>query len=333
MHPPVRSVLPSDTRRLQGLAFALAGAVAFSGKAILAKLMYRTGADAFAVIGLRMAIALPLFLAIAWWTGRAGPGAVTRVPLSRRERWQIAGLGFCGYYLASTFDFLGLQYISAALERAILYLNPAIVLLLSALWFRQRVSLPQVAAMALAYAGVMLVWGHDLDVAHMAAASAGAGSPGHAVAIGSVLVFLSATAYALYLIGSGRLVARVGSARLIGLASSVACIVTLVQWAVVWLGSGGTIGSLQGLPLEVYTLSLLNATACTVLPMWFVMRGVALLGASTASQIGMVGPLSTIWMASIWLDEPISTRLLAGTAAVVVAVLVLGRLGGTARKA
>lgn len=333
MHPPARSIFPSDSRRLQGLAFALAGAVAFSGKAILAKLMYRTGADAFAVIGLRMAMALPLFLVIAWWTGRSGQGAAPRVSLSRRERWQIAGLGFCGYYLASTFDFLGLQYISAALERAILYLNPAIVLLLSALWFRQRVSVAQVVAMALAYAGVMLVWGHDLDVAHMAAASAGGVSPGHAVAIGSVLVFLSATAYALYLIGSGRLVARVGSARLIGLASSVACVVTLVQWAVVWLGSGGAMGSLQGLPLEVYTMSLLNATACTVLPMWFVMRGVALLGASTASQIGMVGPLSTIWMASIWLNEPISTRLLAGTAVVVVAVLMLGRLGGTARKA
>lgn len=333
MHPPARSIFPSDSRRLQGLAFALAGAVAFSGKAILAKLMYRTGADAFAVIGLRMAMALPLFLVIAWWTGRSGQGAAPRVPLSRRERWQIAGLGFCGYYLASTFDFLGLQYISAALERAILYLNPAIVLLLSALWFRQRVSVAQVVAMALAYAGVMLVWGHDLDVAHMAAASAGGVSPGHAVAIGSVLVFLSATAYALYLIGSGRLVARVGSACLIGLASSVACVVTLVQWAVVWLGSGGAMGSLQGLPLEVYTMSLLNATACTVLPMWFVMRGVALLGASTASQIGMVGPLSTIWMASIWLNEPISTRLLAGTAVVVVAVLMLGRLGGTARKA
>lgn len=333
MHSPARTVLPSDTRRLQGLAFALAGAVAFSGKAILAKLMYRTGADAFAVIGLRMAMALPLFLAIAWWTGRTGQGDTTRVPLTRRERWQIVGLGFCGYYLASTLDFLGLQYISAALERAILYLNPAIVLLLSALWFRQRVSLAQVVAMALAYAGVMLVWGHDLDVAHMAAASAGGVSPGRAVAIGSVLVFLSATAYALYLIGSGRLVARVGSARLIGLASSIACVVTLVQWSVVWLGSGGAMGSLQGLPIEVYTLSLLNATACTVLPMWFVMRGVALLGASTASQIGMVGPLSTIWMASIWLDEPISTRLLAGTAVVVVAVLVLGRLGGTARKA
>lgn len=332
MHSPARTVLPSDTRRLQGLAFALAGAVAFSGKAILAKLMYRTGADAFAVIGLRMAMALPLFLAIAWWTGRTGQGDTTRVPLTRRERWQIVGLGFCGYYLASTLDFLGLEYISAALERAILYLNPAIVLLLSALWFRQRVTLPQLAAMLLAYAGVMLVWGHDLDVAHMAAVSVGGMPAGQAVAIGSVLVFLSATAYALYLIGSGRLVARVGSARLIGLASSVACGVTLVQWAAVWLGSGGALGSLHGLPSAVYSLSLLNATACTVLPMWFVMRGVALLGASTASQIGMVGPLSTIWMASIWLDEPISARLLAGTAVVVVAVLVLGRLGGPARK-
>ncbi|MFN3886045.1 MAG: DMT family transporter [Aquabacterium sp.] len=327
MNPAPLIAEPTDTRRLQGLAFALAGAIAFSGKAILAKLMYRTGADAFAVIGLRMAMALPLFLGIAWWTMRRRPGVEPVAPLSSRERWQIAGLGFCGYYMASTLDFLGLQYISAGLERAILYLNPAVVLLLSALWFHQRVRAPQVVAMVLAYAGVMLVFGHDLDLAHVVAASATSLLPWQAVGLGSGLVFLSAVAYAVYLIGSGRLVARVGSARLIGLASSVACVVTLVQWLAVWLGSGGVLGRLSGLPTDVYLLSLVNATVCTVLPMWMVMRGVALLGAPTASQIGMVGPLSTIWMASIWLDEPVSLRLMAGTLVVLVGVLWLGRPG------
>ena len=121
-----------EQRRWQGLMCALAGAVAFSGKAIVAKLLYRQGADAFAVVGLRMAMAFPLFLLMAWWSSRGRPTeSGAQAPMSGKLAWQVLGLGFCGYYLASTLDFLGLQYISASLERLILYVTPTVVVLLS----------------------------------------------------------------------------------------------------------------------------------------------------------------------------------------------------------
>jgi drug/metabolite transporter (DMT)-like permease len=320
----------SAALRTQGWLCAMGGAVAFSGKAIVAKLMYKLGADAFAVVGLRMLMAFPFFLAMAWWAGRAAstPDGKSQ-GLSRRQRWQIVGLGFSGYYLASTLDFLGLQYISASLERAILYLNPTVVLLLSAVWLRQAIRPAQLAAMALSYGGVAIVWMHDWDAAHLvsAAASSGGMDAVTAISLGSVFVFLSAVSYAIYLIGSGQLVQRLGSMRLVGLASCAACVMAVAQWGVVYMTTDGRMAAVGHLPWQAWALSAVNATLCTVLPVWMVMRGVQLIGASTASQVGMVGPLSTIWMAALWLGEPVTWRLLVGTAGVLVGILILARMG------
>ena len=315
----------SRDRRAQGLLCALAGAVAFSGKAIVAKLMYRHGADAFSVVGLRMAMALPMFMLMAWWAGRGSDGGSSQ-RLSRRQIWQVVGLGFTGYYLASTLDFLGLQYISASLERAILYLNPSLVLLLSVCFLGARLRWVQVLALLISYAGVLVVFLHDWDVAHMVSDAASGRDARSAVAIGSVLVFLSALSYAIYLMGSGQLVQQLGSLRLVGVASCVACLMCLAQWWFVHAASDGRLGGLTHLPWQVWALSALNATACTVLPVWLVMRGVQMLGASVAAQVGMVGPLSTIWLASWFLDEPVSARLMLGTGTVLLGILVLSRM-------
>jgi len=318
------SALTRD-RRTQGLICALAGAVAFSGKAIVAKLMYRHGADAFSVVGLRMAMALPMFVLMAWWAGR-GAGSTGSLPLSRRQTWQVIGLGFTGYYLASTLDFLGLQYISASLERAILYLNPSLVLLLSVLFLGARLRWLQVLALLISYAGVLVVFLHDWDVAHLVSDAATGLDARLALAIGSVLVLLSALSYAIYLMGSGQLVQQLGSMRLVGVASCAACLMCLAQWWVVHAVSDGRLGGLAHLPWQVWALSALNATACTVLPVWLVMRGVQMLGASVAAQVGMVGPLSTIWLASWFLDEPVTARLMLGTGTVLLGILVLSRM-------
>ncbi|MFT3857072.1 MAG: DMT family transporter [Aquabacterium sp.] len=321
--------------RTQGWIFAMAGAVAFSGKAIVAKLMYKLGADAFAVVGLRMLMAFPLFLAMAWWAGRDDGSQAAPAELTQRQRWQIVGLGFCGYYLASTLDFLGLQYISASLERAILYLNPTIVLLISAVWLRHVVRPAQLASMALSYAGVAIVFLHDWDAAHLVsrAASGGSMDPISAIAWGSLFVFLSAVSYAIYLIGSGQLVQTLGSMRLVGLASCAACAMAVAQWLAVYMATDGRVAAVSHLPWQAWALSAVNATACTVLPVWMVMRGVQLIGASTASQVGMVGPLSTIWMAAWFLDEPVTWRLLVGTGAVLAGILLLARSGRPAAAA
>jgi drug/metabolite transporter (DMT)-like permease len=308
--------------RAQGLTLAALGAVAFSGKAIVAKLMYKLGADPVTTVGLRMALAFPLFAWMAWRSGQ-GQDAAARPPM---PWWRVAGLGFCGYYLASTLDFMGLRYISASLERAILYLNPTLVLVLSVCFLGKRLRWAQLGALAVSYSGLVLVWWHDWQSASLLGSAAEGLSPRAAIAVGSALVFFSALSYAVYLMGSGQLVQQLGSLRLVGWASCMACGMCLLQWAVVHHLTNGGWGHVAGLPAQAWLLSALNATLCTVLPVWLVMRGVQLVGASSASQVGMVGPLSTLWMAAMWLGEPVTGRLLLGTGAVLAGIVWLGRM-------
>ena len=147
-----------------GLALALLGSIAFSAKAIIVKLAYRHGVDAVTLIMYRMLFALPLFLALAWWASHR-PGGEKPAPLTRADWVGVLGLGFTGYYLASFLDFSGLQYISASLERLILYLNPTLVLILGWVLYQRRITPLQGLAMAVSYAGVLLVFGHEADFA------------------------------------------------------------------------------------------------------------------------------------------------------------------------
>lgn len=284
-----------------GLLLASAGAIAFSGKAIVAKLMYRHGVDAVQVLFFRMLIAMPLFMLIAWWAGRGKPA------LSRRDWGTVVLLGFTGYYLASFLDFIGLQYISASLERLILYLNPTIVLLIGWGVYRRRVNGRQALALAVGYAGVALVFGRELSF------------EGPRAALGAALVFGSAVSYAVYLVLSGEAVRRLGSARLSGLASSVACLFCIAQFFVL-----RPLSALQ-VPEPVLWMSLLNATACTVAPVVMVMMAIERIGASMASQVGMIGPMSTLAMGVVILGEPFTPWLAVGTGLVLGGVWLLTR--------
>nr|WP_242478159.1 DMT family transporter [Rubrivivax gelatinosus] len=283
------------------MALAGAGSIAFSGKAIIAKLAYRHGVDAVTLVMYRMLFALPLFLVIAWWAGRGKP------PLTRRDWGVVAGLGFSGYYLASTLDFAGLQYISASLERLILYLNPTLVLLLGVVLFGQRVSGQRLAALAVSYAGVLLVFGHEVTLA------------GPQTLLGAALVFGSAVSYAVYLVASGAEVRRLGAMRLTGLASCVACLLCIAQFAVL-----RPLGAAIVAP-EVLWLSVLNATACTVAPVLMVMMAIERIGPTLTAQTGMVGPLSTILMGVLLLDEPFNGWIVAGTVLVLAGITLLAR--------
>src|ERR1700674_1662432 len=158
MNPHLPASHPASAARRQGLLLATLGAVAFSGKAIIVKLAYRYGVDAVTLIMYRMLFALPLFLLLAWWSGRGKP------PLTWRDARAVAGLGFCGYYLSSFLDFAGLRYISASLERLILYLNPTLVLGLGVFLFRRKVSRRQIVALAVSYAGVLCVFGKEVTL-------------------------------------------------------------------------------------------------------------------------------------------------------------------------
>ncbi len=284
-----------------GMALATAGAIAFSGKAILAKLMYRHGVDAVQVLFWRMLLALPLFLALAWWAGRGKPA------LARRDWAAVIGLGICGYYLASLLDFMGLQYVTASLERLILYLNPTLVLLLSALWLRVRISARQFAAIALSYAGVIVVFGQELRF------------EGPDVALGAALVFASALSYAVYLVASGEVVKRLGALRLTGLATSVASALAVAQLFLLRPASAVIV------PEPVLWLSALNATLTTFAPVVMVMMAIERIGAPLTAQCGMVGPMSTILLGVWLLGEPFTAWVVVGTLLVLAGVWLLAK--------
>ncbi len=289
-------------QRTTGLVLATIGAIAFSAKAIIVKLAYRHGVDAVTLIMLRMLFALPLFVALAWWAGRGQP------KLTGRD-WQIVGaLGFCGYYLASFLDFAGLQYITASLERLILYLNPTLVMLFGWLLFQRRVTRQQLLALLVSYLGVVLVFGHEITLA------------GANVALGSALVFGSAASYAVYLLYSGQVVKRLGSLRLTGLATSVACILCIAQFVLL-----RPIDAAFAVAPAVLWLSVLNATLCTFVPVLLVMMAIERVGPAVTAQTGMIGPLSTILMGVLILGEPFTAWVAAGTALVLMGVALLAR--------
>lgn len=278
------------------------GSIAFSGKAIIVKLAYRYGVDAVTLIMLRMLFALPFFAVMAWWASRGKP------PLTRRDWLGVLGLGFTGYYLASFLDFIGLAYISASLERLILYLNPTLVLLLGLVLFKRPITGWQLLGIGISYCGVVLVFGHEIAVQ-------GINARGSA-ALGALLVFLSAVSYAIYLVYSGELVKRLGALRLVGLATTVACVLCIVQFVVLRPFSAALVAP------EVVWLSLLNATACTAAPVLMVMMAIERIGASTAAQTGMVGPMSTILMGVLILGEPFTAWVAAGTVLVITGIFV-----------
>jgi len=284
-----------------GLMLATGGAIAFSGKAIIVKLAYRYGVDAVTLIMYRMLFSLPMFLLLSWWAGRGKP------PLTRRDLITVAGLGFSGYYLASFLDFAGLAYITASLERLILYLNPTLVLSLGLVVFKRKVTRKQLFALAVSYSGVLMVFGHEVTLA------------GAHVALGAVLVFASAVSYAVYLVYSGEEVKRLGALRLTGLATTVACVLCIAQFVILRPVSAMVVAP------EVIWLSVLNATLCTFMPVLMVMMAIERIGAPMAAQTGMIGPMSTILMGVLILGEPFTAWVAAGTVLVLAGIWLLAR--------
>jgi drug/metabolite transporter (DMT)-like permease len=291
----------SPATRRRGLLLATLGAIAFSGKAIIVKLAYRYGVDAVTLIMYRMLFALPMFLLLTWWSGRGKP------PLTWRDARAVLGLGFCGYYLSSYLDFAGLRYISASLERLILYLNPTLVLGLGVLLFQRKVSRRQVVALAVSYAGVLCVFGKEVTL------------QGANVPLGATLVFGSAVSYAVYLSYSGEEVKRLGALRLTGLATTVACVICIAQFFVLRPWSAIIVAP------QVLWLSVLNATVCTFAPVVMVMMAIERIGASLTAQAGTIGPLSTILMAVVLLSEPFTAWIAAGTVLVIAGIWLLAR--------
>jgi drug/metabolite transporter (DMT)-like permease len=297
--PTVSNSAESSSAFLFGLALAMIGSILFSAKAVVVKLAYRYGVDAATLIAMRMAFSAPFFVLAYTWSSRG------KLPLTSSDHLRLIMIGLVGYYAASYLDFLGLQYVTAGLERLILYLNPTIVLVLSVLFLRKRLRTLDWIALALAYGGIVAVFWHDVSF------------EGEGIALGAALVFGSAISYAIYLVLAGELVKRLGAIRLTSYAMLVSTAAVCAQFIV--------LNPMSALvqPLPVYLLSLFNAGFCTVLPVFAIMLAVERVGAGRASLASMIGPVSTILLAWIFLGEVISSWQVLGTALVLAGIGVL----------
>jgi drug/metabolite transporter (DMT)-like permease len=285
---------------LLGVVFALLAAVGFSAKAILVKLAYLDSVDAITLLALRMVFSVPFFIGVAIWARQHHA-----VPLNTHDRLLVLGLGLIGYYCSSFLDFLGLEYISAGLERLILFLYPTMTVILSAILYKRAIGKKVIVAMALSYAGIALVFLHDV------------GTKEGSIVLGASLVFASTLSYSIYLVGAGHAIARIGTMRFTAYAMVVASIASLLQFAVM-----RPLSSLE-LPLRVYELSIAMAIFSTVLPVFLLSFAIRRIGSGSASLIGSIGPVSTIYMAYVFLNERISLLQIAGSALVLAGVLVI----------
>jgi len=286
-----------------GLLIAAIAAILFSLKAILAKLMYLAGADAVVVMSLRMLFAGPVFIAMAgFYAWRARSATSTVLALTASERWQILLLGFLGYYLSSLLDFVGLQFVSASLERLILFLTPTLVALIGWYAYAKPILKMQWQGLVVSYLGIAFVF---IEQLHFGGAH---------VALGSALIFMAALSYAGYLSLSGVLVKKLGSARLVAYAMSVSSLCMLIHFLA--FESIETLNQSS----RVLQLSALNAIFCTVLPVFLTMEAVRRIGAAQTSQVSMLGPVSLLFLGYWLLHEPITLIQLAGTGFVLAGV-------------
>ncbi|HQT41088.1 DMT family transporter [Polynucleobacter sp. es-EL-1] len=290
-------------RYLYGILMAGLGSVLFSGKAILVKLAFTYNANAETIIALRMLMALPLFWAIYWWQARRQ----TMSRLSLADQVKIFILGFLGYFFSSYLDFLGLQYISVGLERIVLYLTPTIVLLISYFVLNKRITRLQWYALIVGYLGVIIVFIQD------------ASSTGSTALLGMGLVFASACSYAIYMIGSGEMVKRVGSVRMVVYASSASALLSVIQ--ILFYDPMAVFTQAP----QIYWLSLLNAALCTVIPMLLIMIAINRIGSPLVAQAGILGPVSTLFMGWAVLSEPITLLQIGGMILVIGAMWLLVR--------
>ena len=282
------------------------GAILFSGKAVMVKLALPYGIDPVSLLALRMIFAVPAYIAILIFCLRVEhANGNQKKAMLLRELPKVIFLGVLGYYLASYFDFAGLAYIDASLERVILYAYPTLVLLISAVWLRHKISLHQVIAILFCYAGILVALSFGkTNVQHQ-----------H-LWLGACLVFLSALSYAAYLVGSGQLIPRLG----VWMFTSCAMIVSAVCVIAHYLLAAPKAG-LWSHPLPVYGYAFAMAIFSTVLPSFLISIGIKRIGASNAAIFGGVGPISTIVLASVFLDESLTIPQLWGTALVILGVV------------
>ncbi len=282
-----------------GAALVLVGALLFSAKAVVVKLTYQYPLGALTSLFFRMLFAFPFLVWMAYTEGKKeGPSS-----LSRKEWFSVILMGVVGYYLASLFDFVGLQYISAGLERIILFIYPTLVVILSFLFLKKKIYATEVFSLLLTYTGVGIAFSQDMKSSNT-----------ENVALGGFYILLSALTYAIYLMGSGSLIPKLGAKRYTAWALAISSVAVFLHFLI--------LGNWEELvhPIGFYFLSFFMGTVNTVLPAIFVSEGIKRVGSKAAAIIGSVGPMSTLFLAYWFLDEKITLFHTIGTIFVLIGV-------------
>lgn len=295
--------------RQQGFIYAMLGAILFSSKSIVIKFIYEYDVDATTTLGFRLLMAMPLFAVVALFQMyKVRRGELK--PLSLKNALKLIMLGFLGYYLASLLDFASLKYISVSLERLILLLTPTFVLMFSVLFYKKKVTPRQLSSLLISYAGVLVVFVQDFSLG------------GSDIILGSLLVLGSALSYSCYVMGAGELIREVGSTRFVAYAMLISTCFVLLQLFFMH----GMDWVIQ--PLPVYNWSLVHAIFNTFIPTFLLMWSVERIGAPLSTQLGLIGPISLLFLAWLFLDDPITLWDWIGTLIVLSSLYILGRSKG-----
>ena len=290
---------------LAGFVITFFGAILFSTKAIIVKSAFaKTQVNALTLLTLRMIFSLPFYL-IAAFIASSTHG---NIKLSRKQWLMVMLLGLFGYYLSSLFDFIGLQYISAGLERLILFLYPTFVVLINIALFRQKSSLTQRVALLLTYAGISVAYFGELQVdVH---------NPDFYW--GSFLIFLCSITYAIYISGSGKIIPIIGGTKFTAYAMLASTAGVFIHFLI-----QGHFESLKT-GADLWGYGILLATVATVIPSFMISDGLKRIGSNNVAIISSVGPVSTIIQAHFILDEKIFAAQIIGTILVIAGVLLIG---------
>lgn len=290
---------------LAGFLITLIGSILFSTKAIIVKVAFaNTSMDAITLLMLRMAFSLPFYIGAIWFARQEA-----LPPLTTRQWLGVIGLGLFGYYLSSMFDFVGLQYVTAGLERLILFLYPTFAVLINTFVFKQPVIRTQKIALLLTYTGIGIAYLGELNIdIH---------NPNFLW--GSFLIFLCSITYSVYIVGSGRMIPTVGATRFTAYAMLAATAGVFAHF----LFRGGTWQVVKEATSHV-GYGLLLAIVATVLPTFMMSNGMKRIGSNNVAIISAVGPVSTIIQAHFILGEKIFAAQIFGTLLVIIGVILIG---------
>ncbi|HMU97448.1 MAG TPA: DMT family transporter [Chitinophagales bacterium] len=298
-----KQVFHLTSQKQKGIFFVIIGAICFSSKGVLAKLAYRYGVSSLDVLNLRMLFSLPFYLFIYFRETKRKP-----IAIKPSIRWDIVLLGLIGYYLAALFDFKGLEYVSANLERITIFIYPTFVLLLGFIFYRRKVSLVQLISVLICYVGIVLAFYADIDSMDFKKGF-----------IGVVFVLLSALTYAFYLVRSDNIIKNIGTLRFTCLSMMVSCIAVLIHN---FLVNGFNLLSFS---MNIYIICGIIAIGATVLPSFLMTYGISLIGSSNMSIIASIGPVSTMFLAYYILGESMTWMHILGTILVLLGIYILSK--------